>query len=171
MQGEWRGRTSVPAARARFARHSRPPAKIRWTAAADMGSSTTRGERRSRASVPAVAHNLPSIASRPPKSVGLLSPDICGSTTRGERRSRASMPAARARLASITGRPSVGLCRFAPTRLLRLLQVGSVCLRSAFRFELVRKSLVRVGNHDFPRVDHRFRQFGRCIAHLPFSAR
>ena len=81
------------------------------------------------------------------------------------------MPAVRARLASITGRPSVGLCRFAPTRLLRLLQVGLVCLQSAFRFELVRKSLVRVGDHDFPRVDHRFRQFGRRIAHLPFSAR
>lgn len=40
-------------------------------------------------------------------------------------------------------------------------------MRSAFRFELVRKSLVRVVDYDFPQIEHRFRRFGRCIAHLP----
>lgn len=44
MQGERRGRTSVPTARARFVRYSWLPAESRQTAAADMGSSTTRGE-------------------------------------------------------------------------------------------------------------------------------
>ena len=42
--GERHSRTPVPTARARFVRYSWLPAESRQTAAADMGSSTTRGE-------------------------------------------------------------------------------------------------------------------------------
>ena len=66
-------------------------------------------------------YGLPDIVGRPPKSAGLLPPDIGGRTTRGENGAAERLCLLPAHnLPSITGRPSVGLCRLAPTRLLRL---------------------------------------------------
>ena len=66
-------------------------------------------------------YGLPDIVGRPPKSAGLLPPDIGGRTTRGENGAAERLCLLPAHnLPSIIGRPSVGLCRLAPTRLLRL---------------------------------------------------